>query len=120
MPEQESPPGQPPLPSVDSGVGTVTTGAGGVTVSTGSPATETRVRGDGVADGLLEPSRTEGGTLLGRTVRLGLSRSESARAHPTTRASQAALGMCDGDGIRGNGQVPPGSTMGVVDEPMIG
>ena len=97
----------------------MTTGAGGVTVSTGSPAAETLVRGDGVAEGLLEPSRTESGTLLGRTVRLGPSRSDTARAHPTTKASQAALGMCDGDGIRGNCQIPPDSTVGPFHEPMI-
>jgi hypothetical protein len=80
---------------------------------------ETLVRGDGVAEGLLEPSRTEDGKLLGRTARLGPSRSDTARAHPTTRASQAALGICHGDGIGGNGQVPPGSTMEPFDEWMI-
>ncbi len=96
------------------------TGAGGVTVSTGSPATEMPVVGDGAAEGLLEPSRTADGTVLGRTVRLGPSSSATARANPTTRSSQAALGMWDGGGMGNNVQVPPGSTMGPVDESMIG
>ena len=95
------------------------TGAGGVTVSTGSPATEAVVRGEGATEGLLEPSRTADGTLLGRTVRFGPSRSATARAHPTARTIQAALGKWDGNGIRGKSQAPPDSTVRPVDEAMI-